>query len=278
MNSRAIWAIVRKDIKAITANLQVWLPMLILPLILGLILPVVVVLTSRFGTESMSPSDLQMMLGWVEELPAGALRDQFATLATTTERLIFVAANFVLAPFFLIIPLMTASVISADSFAGEKERGTLETLLFAPVDMRSLFVGKVLASFLPAMGLSLLTFLLCAVSINLAGWPVFQKLFFPTLNWLPLLLLVIPAVSLLAILVNVFVSARVSSFQAAYQLGGVVVLPVLLLVAGQATGVLVFDSLVVVLVGLAMAVVDGLLLLQVLRRMSRNLLFASQIK
>ncbi|MBP2016804.1 ABC-type Na+ efflux pump permease subunit [Symbiobacterium terraclitae] len=278
MNRRAILAIARKDIQAITANLQVWLPMLIVPLILGIGLPLGLVLAFRFGAESLAPADVQAMLAWLDKLPAGELAAVLSTMTELNQKLIYVSTNYMLAPFFLMIPLMTASVIAADSFAGEKERGTLETLLFAPVDLRSLFTGKVLASLVPAVVISLVTFLLCALSVNLAAWPLFHRVFFPQFNWLPLMLLVIPGVSLLAILINVFISARVATFQAAYQMGGTVVLPVLLLGVGQATGALVLSDLVVTLVGLVVAAIDVLLLWQVLCHMNRNQLFASQVR
>lgn len=278
MNRKIVMALVRKEIQTTTANPQVWLPMLIVPLILGIGVPLAMVLALRFGGGAMSSSDIQGMLGWVDQLPVGELGAVWPTLAGVSQRLIYLSANYMLAPFFLIIPLMTASVISADSFAGEKERGTLETLLFSPADMRSLFLGKVLAAFLPAVVISLITFLFCALTVNLAAWPLFHQVIFPQANWLPLMLLVIPGVSLLAILLNVFFSARVSTFQAAYQIGGVVVLPVILLVVGQMTGVLVLNGLVVTFIGLLVVAIDFLLLRQVLRHLNRDQLFASQVR
>lgn len=278
MNRRAVLAIARKDIQAITANLQVWLPMLVVPLILGVVVPVGMVLAFRFGAGAMAPSDVELVIGWVEKLPPGELATVLAGLPELSQRLIYVGANYFLAPFFLLIPLMAASVISADSFAGEKERGTLESLLFAPVDIRSLFLGKVLAALIPAVALSLGTFVLCAVTVNLAGWPRFGRIFFPQLNWLPLLLLVIPMLSLATILVNVFISARVATFQAAYQLGALVVLPVLALVAGQFTGVLLLDTVAVLLMGVVLGLLNLLLLRQVMRRLDRNLLFSTQVR
>lgn len=277
MNSRAIWAIARKDMKAITANVQVWLPMLIVPILLGIVLPTALVVAMRYGVES-SGTNLDTLIAWVEKIPLGALKVKLDLLPSLTHRVIYLAVNYMLAPFFLMIPLMTASVISADSFAGEKERGTLETLLFSPVDMLSLFIGKVLASFLPAVGLTLSTLAICAVAVNAAGWGLFRAIFFPSLNWLPLMLLVLPMLSLLAVLVNVFISAKVATFQAAYQMGGVIVLPMLLVMGGQATGLIVLDALVVVVVGLVLAGINLFLLQQVLRRLDRNLLFASQVK
>src|SRR5690606_16747904 len=136
------------------------------------------------------------------------------------------------------------STISADSFAGEKERGTLESLLFSPVSVGDLFLAKVLASFLPATALAWGTFLLTALTITGVAWPAVGRVVFPPPNWLRLLLLVIPLLALATVFVNVFVSARVATFQAAYQRGGVVVLPVLVLVAGNVTGLLFFSTAV----------------------------------
>ena len=53
--------------------------------------------------------------------------------------------GYLLAPLFLIVPLMVSAVLAADAFAGEKERKTLETLLHLPISDRDLFFAKVLA-------------------------------------------------------------------------------------------------------------------------------------
>lgn len=277
MNSRIVWAIARKDLRAITSNTQVWAPMLIVPLLLGLVIPTGLVLVlSLFGIEG--SGDMADMLKWLEWLPPSALTNTLAAMPDLSQRVAYLAANYMLAPFFLMIPLMAASSVAADSFAGEKERGTLESLLFAPIDMGSFFAGKVAAAFVPAVGLSVATFLVCTVTVNLAGWKLFGGLFFPSLNWVPLMLLVVPAVSLAAIFVNVFISARSATFQAAYQTGGMLVLPAVLLLVGQASGLLLLDTSVLVIAGLGLFGLDLILLRLILRRMNRNQLFESQIR
>ncbi len=277
MNSRTIWAIARKDMKAITSNTQVWLPMLIVPLLLGLIIPTgLVLMLAHFGLDA--TGDAADFLKLLERMPAGTILDTINALPTINHRVAYLLTNFMMAPFFLMIPLMAASSVAADSFAGEKERGTLESLLFAPIDMTSFFTGKVMAAFLPAVGLSLGTFLVATVTINLAGWKLFGEIFFPSLNWAPLILLVVPAVSLAAVFINVFISARAATFQAAYQTGSMMVLPALLLLVGQASGMLMLSTGVLVGVGAALLLVDWLMLRVLLRRMSRNQLFESQIR
>lgn len=278
MNRRAIWAIARKDMRAIFANIQIWLPMMILPLILGFAMPIGLMWgLLRFGVEGGSDS-VQSLLALLEKLPPSPLTDTLAAMSSVDQQVAYLLANFFMAPFFLLIGLMASSVVSADSFAGEKERGTLESLLFSPTDLVSLFLGKVLAAFLPAICLSIGTFLLYGVTVNALGWQLFGGLFFPRLNWLPLMLLVIPMISLLAVLVNVFISAKVSTFQAAYQMGGLLALPVIGLLLGQVSGLLLLDTAVLILVGCGLLLLNAVLLWQVVRGLNRTRLFESQIR
>lgn len=276
MNKQAMWAIAKKDMKAIKANLQVWLPMLIIPALMGVVLPGVIIGVVSFV--SMDSPDMQEMATWVNNLSMGAFSAKLAAFETINQKIAFMIANYMLAPFFVLIPLMTASVVSADSFAGEKERGTLETILFAPVDLKSLFAGKFLASFIPAVGLSLGSFVLCAITVNAMGWKLFGGIFFPQINWLPMMLLVMPLISVAAVLVNVFISAKVSSFQAAYQMGGVLVLPFLLLLVGQISGVLILGTGALITIAAVLAVIDVVLLQLLLKRLNRSALFESQVR
>jgi ABC-2 type transport system permease protein len=64
----------------------------------------------------------------------------------------------------------------------------------------------------------------------------------------------------LGLVVMVFASAKAQGFQDAYQTGGMVVLPVLLLMAGQISGVMYFSLGVVFLVGLVIWLIDIVLL------------------
>lgn len=273
MNS-TVWAIALKDIRAIRGNIQVWLPMLIVPLVIGVLLPAGLVLAVlHFGGDPRL-GDLTRLL---ERIPSGSLTDLLATLHTPATKAAYFFANYLLAPFFLLIPVMAASTISADSFAGEKERGTLENLLFSPATLTEIFLGKSLAALLPALGVTWLTFILTAVAVNAAGWSSFNRMFFPSLNWLPLLLLVIPLVALAIIFLTVFTSAKVRTFQAAYQFGGIVVLPILGLIAGQASGLLLLGPQVIVWIGLGLLMLDVVLLLLLRKFLDRPRLFESQV-
>jgi ABC-2 type transport system permease protein len=78
--------------------------------------------------------------------------------------------------------------------------------------------------------------------------------------WLVLVFWVAPAVAGLGLAVTVLVSARAQGFQDAYQMGAIVVLPLLILIVGQVTGVMYFSIGLVFLLGLGFWVVTGALI------------------
>ncbi|KAF4324837.1 hypothetical protein G195_001048 [Phytophthora kernoviae 00238/432] len=173
--------------------------------------------------------------------------------------------------------VMASSILTANSFAGEKERKTLEGLLFTPMSMDTLFKGKVLAALIPSLILSWVTFIIYGIIANILMYPMFGALMFPNLNWIILVLWVVPACSLVVILLNVLISAKVRGFQEAYQLGGLVVIPLLALIGGQASGMLLISPLMLILVGAVLLLISFALLRLVTLWNSRQQLAESQI-
>jgi ABC-2 type transport system permease protein len=188
------------------------------------------------------------------------------------QQIIVLMLVYFLAPMYLIVPLMVASVIAADSFAGEKERKTMEALLYTPTSDRELFFAKLLSPWLPAVMVAWVGFLLYTLVANLAGYHVMGGLFFPNWMWVVLVLWVAPAG--LGLGTMVLVSSRVSGFQEAYQMGGAVVLPLLLLVIGQATGVMYFSTGLVLVLGAVLWLIDVVLIWFGVRTFQRSELIA----
>lgn len=271
-----VWAIALKDMRALKASVQLWLPMLIVPLVFGGVLPAILISVVRFsalpaGAEGVSRmGNLDFLLELVTTSAPPALQAQLAPLPGDIERVLYFALTYLLAPMFLLIPAMAASIITANSFAGEKERKTLEGLLYAPISMNQLLLGKALSALLPALGLTFGSFLLYGIVVNSLAYPVFGGLIFPTWNWLPLMLLVVPALTAVIVLATMLISAKVKGFQEAYQLGGVVVLPVLALAGGQATGLLLLGSGAMLLMAAALALIAWLLLRSARRLAQRH--------
>ena len=66
------------------------------------------------------------------------------------------------------VPLMLVGTVVADSFAGERERHTLETLLASRLSDTSILFGKIAAAVAYGWSLTLAALLLGLVSVNLA--------------------------------------------------------------------------------------------------------------
>jgi ABC-2 type transport system permease protein len=196
---------------------------------------------------------------------------------TLGQQLVYLLLNYLLAPMFLIIPTMVTSLVAASSFVGEKEKKTLETLLFSPVRATDLFASKALAAFLPSMAISLGGFLLFALEFTLLGIPLFGRVVLPAPHWLPLVLWLSPALTLLVTFLNVLVSVKVKGFQEAQQVSVIVILPLLFLVYGQIGGVVFMGTALVMLIGLGVFVLDAFLIRAAARTYNRDKLFASQV-
>jgi ABC-2 type transport system permease protein len=155
---------------------------------------------------------------------------------------------------------MVSSVIAADSFAGEKERKTMEALLYTPTTDRELFVAKLLSGWLAALAVALVGFVLYVIMANAAAWSYIHRIFFPNAMWLVMIAWVVPAIPGLGLGVMVLVSSRAQGFQDAYQMGSIVILPVIFLFVGQVSGAMSFSITVMFLIGMVIWLLDGLLI------------------
>lgn len=258
MNWRAIFAIVWKDVKVLSRTKGVMLPLIIVPLFFTLIFPAVFAsLPQLVGFTGMA-QPLEELNQLFRRFPANF--QQALSPYDPTQQLVVLMVVYYFAPMYLILPLMVSSVVAADSVAGEKERRTLEALLYTPTSDTELFIAKLLSAWLPAIAVAWGGFITYSIVVNIAAWPTFGYIFFPTPMWWLLALWVAPAIAGIGLGVTVLISARVNTFQEAYQLGGLVVLPVVALMISQGTGALYLGTFFVFLLGLFAWIIDlGLL-------------------
>ena len=161
-------------------------------------------------------------------------------------------------------------MIAADSFAGEKERKTLEALLYTPTSDRELYLAKLLGPWLASIAVSWLSYVAYAGIVNLLAAGEIGHPVAITPLWLLVLVWLGPAVGALAISVLVVVSARVRGFQEAYQLGGAIVLPVVALIVAQLVGLVVLDARLAALLGLVVWLIAAAVLLVASRGFRRE--------
>lgn len=261
----AVAAVVHRDLLAVRRSKPVMIPMLALPVLLLVVLPVFL----GIGIRAVPTPDVEVFLRAVP----GDLGRPVLELPER-ERLLVLVYGYLLAPLFLVVPLMVSSVLAADAFAGEKERRTLETLLHLPIDHRDLFLAKLLGAFGPSILLSWLGFAVYAVVANAIAWPVVGRLIVPTALWVVMIGWVGPAVAALGLAIVVRVSARARSVQEANQIGGAIVLPIVFVVVGQASGVLLVSLPIALGLGAAAWLVAAVLVVRGARRFTRDQLAA----
>lgn len=141
-----------------------------------------------------------------------------------------IAERFI--PFLLLVvgffPISISLVIALESFVGEKERKSIEPLLVSPMTDIQLYLGKVLASTIPPLSAAYL-----GIAVYLTGLLL-------TLNWRPdpmLVILIITLTTVQALVMvagAVVISTQATSVRAANLLASFIIIPVALLIQGEA--------------------------------------------
>lgn len=253
MRTHKAMLVFRKDWREVRRNWQVILPIVVIPFMFSILLPLLIILIpSLAATPGSSLGGLETM---IENLP-NYVQDELVGM-TEQQVLVYIMSLYFFAPFFLIIPLMASSVIASDSFAGEKERRTIEALLATPISDSELFLGKILVSFIPSMMVTVVSFLIYSSLVDLLSFTIFDgRLLLPNLVWVMLIFGLAPTVALASIGLTVMISAKVKGFREAQQISAILLIPILILVFGQVSGAIIFGPIVVgALIG-AFAIVD----------------------
>jgi uncharacterized membrane protein SpoIIM required for sporulation/ABC-type transport system involved in multi-copper enzyme maturation permease subunit len=136
-----------------------------------------------------------------------------------------------LIPFLLMVvgffPISISLVIALESFAGERERLSLEPLLATPLSDAQLYIGKLVASMAPPLSAAYL-----GIAVYLTG------LYF-RLDWVPepqLLIQVIALTTVQALVMvsgAVVISSQTTSVRAANLLASFIIIPVAQLIIGE---------------------------------------------
>ncbi|WP_158370236.1 ABC transporter permease subunit [Cellulosimicrobium cellulans] len=263
IDRRRVRAVIRKDWLEVLRNKQVMTSMVIVPAVFAVIIPTAVGL---LGTTGVLASTINGLQSFLDNLPAGVVPADY----TSEQTVLFTVTVYFMAPLFLLIPVMVASMTASSSLVGEKERRTIEGLLYTPLTNRELVLAKVLGSVIPAVVLTWAAFGVYTVIVNALGWSTMGGLFFPTWTWVVLIVGLVPLVGFLATSLIVAVSGRSTTMQGAQGTAMFVVFPILGLVVGQATGLTLFDAPVALAGCLVLLIADVLAFFLVVRRFERE--------
>jgi len=246
-------AIIKKDILSITANKRMLTVLITVPLVMTVALPLIFILTVM-----LSPVDSPDMAQLIQLMKNSYPNSFNLNNGNIQYMLIDMIMNNVIPIFFILIPIMASSVMASGSFVGEKEKSTLETLLYCPLPLKKIFNAKILASFLLSMAVSVVSFIVLTIVTEVLFFVLTESLIAFSINWLIILLLVSPAAAVISINLIVRNSAKAQSFEEAQQSSLFLVLPVMLLVVGQFTGIMMISVKIFLLIAVVLVLIAAL--------------------
>lgn len=219
--------LVKKDLTAIWGRKGARALLMLLPILLMVILPAV-----YFAAISLMP---MAKGGQIPQGVAALLPDSAAKLEY--HQVWIEAFSTLLCPMlFLCVPLLTGAVSSACAFIVEKEEGTLETLMLSSMDAKSIFNAKISCCTLLSCFISLAAFVAFFFTVTVAdlltGAPFFLRI-----DWVILLFLLMPALSLFSVVFISLIISRVYTTGEAMQTCSYLILPIVVLYLVQFTGI-----------------------------------------
>jgi ABC-2 type transport system permease protein len=224
--------VTKKDLSVFRKNKYVLYSLIAMPIILGVVLPVIFILALNSEIGSGTLTHVQVL----------AAVNQIVGLATM---------------YFVLIPAILPSIIASYSFVGEKIEKSLEPLLATPTTDGELLLGKSLASFIPCMVVTYVGAAISAIIIDV--WsitsPQIGTLVIPNLNWLLVIGVIAPLACIMSVEANIIVSSKVNDIRAAQQLGGLIVLPLVFIVIFASTSAQL-SIVLAIAVSAALAVAD----------------------
>jgi ABC-2 type transport system permease protein len=210
------WIVATKDFSVFRKNKYIFYSIIGMPVMFGLIFPLAMLL---FLPAGMPLSAITMLLNMLNM-------------------------------YFAILAAILPTVIASYSFVGEKVEKSLEPLLATPTTDGELLLGKSLAAFLPCMVATYVGAVSYLGVVNAWSYMNLRVLLLPNLNWVIIVGLVAPLACILSVESNIIISSKVNDVRAAQQLGGFVVLPIILvLVLGSTIELMSINLLALILSG-----------------------------
>jgi ABC-2 type transport system permease protein len=168
-----------------------------------------------------------------------AQRPDWAELTIEQLTVAFTVQQFL--AFFLMLPAYIPLSIATFSVVGEKQARSLEAVLATPVRTSELLGGKAIAALTPGVAAGWLTYVVFLV-LGLALYGSWFAGVVADGSWLAATFLLGPAVGFLSVVLGVLVSSRVNDPRTAQQVGGVVIVPIVVIAILQATGTFIVGA------------------------------------
>jgi ABC-2 type transport system permease protein len=186
-------------------------------------------------------------------LPTTPLPPEFAGLSLLEVGQAIVGKQF--STLFLLVPIFIPSVLASYAIVGEKRERTLEPVLATPIRTWELLLGKILASLVPALAITIASATLFVAGVLAFAVTDRVREIIVTPGWILAVLVDTPLLALIGVALIVVLSSRVNDPRTAQQISAVLVVPVLGLLFGQLAGVIVLGPALALGIGVILAIV-----------------------
>jgi ABC-2 type transport system ATP-binding protein len=248
------WVIALRELREALRDPNLVLPLLLMPCFIGLLTGVTAFVS--FGSNTSGAVGTAVTNAALDQLPSAAVEHLSNVPTTNRNATIELLIKAFSIPLFWVIPVALTPALAADSFVGERERASLEPLLATPIGTGQLLLGKLVASVIPATVGTWLGVLVFWAMTLLSGSPLYPRLLLADSDWVFSLVVVAPLVALFTASVAALISTRVTGYRVAYQLNGLVALPVVLLLIPATAFLFLITGAALAYIAVLIALVD----------------------
>jgi ABC-type Na+ efflux pump permease subunit len=222
--------ITRRELTEVVRDFNLFGPIFILPALMATI-----VALGMFATNSVDTSTVSVVVGTVgvERMPPRMANAFMSASPEEQSKAVSGALKALTMPLFWIVTVALTATVAADSFVGEKERDTMEPLLATPIGNGELFFGKLMTAVIPASLGAWWGTAILSVGIWMSDNPYFPHFLFADADWAVSTFILVPLMAMLSAAVAALISTRVATYRAAYQLNGLIVLPIVAILIPQ---------------------------------------------
>ncbi|REH75360.1 ABC transporter permease [Staphylococcus felis] len=260
---RNVMTIVRKDLLEAKNDQGALVSIIVVPFILAVMLPILVVLG---GTSHVLVHLIGGLNAFIEQLPKQALPSGLSR----NDAIGYAILMYFFVPFFLLIPVMIATILASSSFTGEKERKTIEGLLYTPITNQELMLGKILASAIPSILVTWIAMLVYGIIVDIYSVNVMNQIIFPNFNWIVIAVCIIPLITFLAISLIVSISHRVKTSKSAQSISVLLILPIMGFLTSQSSGIFLFGINVSLILVVVLIIIDILVYMFIVKMFNRD--------
>ncbi len=228
MNFKRVWALTRKDLREFMKSKYVMSAIIGIPLLFAVLFPFATLMPmTKINPADFEGGDFGV---FVENLFSKTVKgwddlDNYGKAMVLMAYIMFVSV--------LLLPIIIPAVTASESVVGEKERKTIEAILASPITESEIVAAKILSSLLPSFLGTAVAAVGYMVIADVILWNSIGIIIFPDFLSIVFVLIFGPLFSIISVELMIMVSTKVKSVRDSYQVGSLIVLPLILLIAAE---------------------------------------------